>query len=61
MQGEHLEGGEFTSRKFRIKDKHGLTRTACNAKCNIYREVAQPILPGTGDNKLAPAAAPASA
>jgi hypothetical protein len=61
LTGERLESGEFTIRKLRIKDKHGLTRTAYNAKVNIYREIAEPILLGIEDKKLAPAAARASA
>jgi hypothetical protein len=53
LTGERLESGEFNIRKLEINDKHGLTRTAYNAKINIYREVAQPILLGIEDRKLA--------
>ena len=53
LTGERLESGEFTIRKLQIKDKHGLFRTAYNAKINIYRELAQPILLGIEDKKLA--------
>jgi len=53
LTGERLESGEFNIRKLHIKDKHGLTRTAYNAKVNIYRELAQPILLGIEDKKLA--------
>ena len=35
-----------------IMDKHGLSRVAYNAKVNIYRETAQPILLGIEDRKL---------
>ena len=52
LTGERLESGEFTIRKLQIKDKHGLSRTAYNAKVNIYRELAQPILLGIEDKKL---------
>ena len=52
LTGERLESGEFSIRKLQIKDKHGLSRTAYNAKVNIYRELAQPILLGIEDKKL---------
>ena len=52
LTGERLESGEFSIRKLSIKDKHGLSRTAYNAKVNIYRELAQPILLGIEDKKL---------
>ncbi|MGH8224031.1 MAG: helix-turn-helix domain-containing protein [Woeseiaceae bacterium] len=57
LTGERLDGGEFNIRKLHIKDKHGLTRTAYNAKVNIYRDTAQPILLGIEDRKLFPAGA----
>jgi hypothetical protein len=53
LTGERLESGEFSIRKLEIKDKHGLSRAAYNAKVNIYRELAQPILLGIEDKKLA--------
>lgn len=56
LTGERLESGEFNIRKLHIKDKHGLTRTAYNAKVNIYREMAEPILLGIEDKKLSTAA-----
>ena len=52
LTGERLESGEFSIRKLHIKDKHGLLRTAYNAKINIYRDMAQPILLGIEDKKL---------
>jgi hypothetical protein len=52
LTGEQLENGEFNIRRLHIKDKHGLTRTAYNAKINIYRDTAQPILLGIEDRKL---------
>jgi hypothetical protein len=51
--------GQFNIRRLHIKDKHGLSRVAYNAKVNIYRELAQPILLGIEDKKLAPAGTPA--
>ena len=59
LTGENMGGGEFTIRRLHIKDKHGLSRVAYNAKVNIYRETAQPILLGIEDRKLALAVAPA--
>ena len=55
LTGERLENGQFSIRRLSIKDKHGLYRNAYNAKINIYRESAQPILLGIEDRKLAPA------
>lgn len=60
LTGERMESGEFNIRKLQIRDKHGLSRTAYNAKVNIYRELAQPILLGIEDRKLAQAREPAS-
>ena len=50
--------GQFNIRRLEIRDKHGLSRVAFNAKVNIYREAAQPILLGIQDKKL-PLGAPA--
>ena len=54
LTGERLENGEFSIRRLQITDKHGLSRTAYNAKVNIYRELAEPILLGIEDKKLGP-------
>jgi len=59
LTGENLGGGEFNIRRLHIKDKHGLSRVAYNAKVNIYREMAQPILLGIEDRKLPVARQPA--
>ena len=59
LTGERLESGEFSIRKLQIKDKHGLSRTAYNAKVNIYRDLAQPILLGIEDTKLSAGPMPA--
>ena len=56
LTGENMGGGQFNIRRLLIKDKHGLSRVAYNAKVNIYRERAQPILLGIEDRKLLPAA-----
>ncbi len=58
LTGENMGGGEFNIRRLTIKDKHGLSRVAFNAKVNIYRETARPILLGIQDRKL-PATNPA--
>lgn len=52
LTGENMGGGQFNIRRLTIKDKHGLSRVAFNAKVNIYRESAQPILLGIQDRKL---------
>ncbi len=57
LTGERMESGEFNIRKLEIKDKHGLLRTAYNAKVNIYRDTAEPILLGIEDKKLVGAGA----
>ena len=58
LTGEDMGGGQFNIRRLHIKDKHGLSRVAYNAKVNIYREAAQPILLGIEDRKLATALSP---
>jgi hypothetical protein len=52
LTGEDMGGGQFNIRRLTIKDKHGLSRVAFNAKVNIYRESAEPILLGIQDKKL---------
>jgi hypothetical protein len=52
LTGDNIGGGHFNIRRLTIKDKHGLSRVAFNAKVNIYRETAQPILLGIQDRKL---------
>ena len=52
LTGEDMGGGQFNIRRLIIKDKHGLSRVAFNAKVNIYREDSQPILLGIQDKKL---------
>jgi len=52
LTGENMGGGQFNIRRLTIKDKHGLSRVAFNAKVNIYREEAKPILLGIQDTKL---------
>ena len=52
LTGEDMGAGQFNIRRLTIKDKHGLSRVAFNAKVNIYRETAKPILLGIQDKKL---------
>ena len=52
LTGENMGAGQFNIRRLTIRDKHGLSRVAFNAKVNIYREAAQPILLGIQDRKL---------
>jgi class 3 adenylate cyclase len=59
LTGENMGGGQFNIRRLTILDKHGLSRVAYNAKVNIYRETAQPILLGIEDRKLPEARQPA--
>ena len=55
LTGEDMGSGQFNIRRLHIKDKHGLSRVAYNAKVNIYRDAARPILLGIEDKKLAAA------
>ncbi|MCH9003945.1 MAG: hypothetical protein IH838_01515 [Proteobacteria bacterium] len=52
LTGEDMGGGKFDIRRLTIKDKHGFSRVAFNAKVNIYREEGDPILLGIQDKKL---------
>jgi len=52
LTGEAAEGGSYSIRKLCIEDKHGLSHTVFNAKINIYRSHADPILLGIEDRML---------
>jgi hypothetical protein len=52
LTGEKLASGKYSVRKLEIADKHGLCRCVYNAKVNIYREQAEPILLGIEDRVL---------
>jgi hypothetical protein len=52
LTGRARADGTFTIRKLAISDKHGLTHSAFNAKVNIYRRAADPILLGIEDRLL---------
>lgn len=57
LTGRAQADGSFSIRKLAIHDKHGLTRNAFNAKVNIYRRAAEPILLGIEDRLLRKVAA----
>lgn len=52
LTGERSPTGLFSIRKLIINDKHGLTRFVYNAKVNIHRHNAEPILLGIEDKAL---------
>ncbi|MEQ1800456.1 MAG: hypothetical protein ABL989_00920 [Gammaproteobacteria bacterium] len=52
LTGEACPDGTFSIRKLAIEDKHGLRRNAYNAKVNIHRRGAEPILLGIEDRQL---------
>jgi hypothetical protein len=52
LTGEQQADGRFSIRKLSITDKHGLSRNVFNAKINIYRRDAEPILLGIEDRML---------
>lgn len=52
LTGTRLDNGEFTVRRITVNDKHGLSRQVYNAKVNIYRRSAEPILLGIEDRLI---------
>ena len=58
LTGERSPTGRFSIRKLVINDKHGLTRFVYNAKVNIHRHNAEPILLGSEDKTLRHEAVP---
>jgi hypothetical protein len=58
LTGPKLDNGEFTVRRLVISDKHGISRRVYNAKVNIYRHNAEPILLGIEDRVLEPVVPP---
>jgi hypothetical protein len=58
LTGPKLDNGEFTVRRLVISDKHGISRRVYNAKVNIYRHDAEPILLGIEDRVLEPVVPP---
>lgn len=53
LTGTRLRDGRFTVRRITVNDKHGISRQVYNAKANIYRRNADPILLGIEDRLLA--------
>jgi hypothetical protein len=52
LTGTKLANGDFTVRRITVNDKHGIARRVYNAKVNIYRHNAEPILLGIEDRSL---------
>jgi len=52
LTGTKLANGQFTVRRITVNDKHGVARRVYNAKVNIYRHNAEPILLGIEDRAL---------
>ena len=52
LTGTKLPNGQFTVRRISVNDKHGVARRVYNAKVNIYRHNAEPILLGIEDRAL---------
>ena len=52
LTGEPAADGRFSIRRLTIQDKHGLSHNVFNAKINIYRDHAAPILLGIEDRVL---------
>jgi hypothetical protein len=52
LTGKPSGDGQFSIRKLVIEDKHGLLHNVFNAKINIYRDHAEPILLGIEDRIL---------
>ncbi|NNC65365.1 MAG: hypothetical protein HKN84_11315, partial [Gammaproteobacteria bacterium] len=52
LTGTRLRTGAFSIRRITISDKHGMSRNVFNAKVNIYRSHAEPILLGIEDRRL---------
>jgi hypothetical protein len=52
LTGTRLDDGRFTVRRIIVNDKHGISRHVYNAKANIYRRNATPILLGIEDKVI---------
>ncbi len=52
LTGKPSGDGQFSIRRLCIEDKHGLSHSVFNAKINIYRSHAEPILLGIEDRIL---------
>jgi hypothetical protein len=52
LTGARLANGRYSVRRIAFNDKHGISRNVYNAKVNIYRKNAGPILLGVEDHVL---------
>lgn len=52
LTGSSLGNGKYAIRRIIVNDKHGMSRCVYNAKVNIYRRNAKPILLGIEDHLL---------
>lgn len=52
LTGHRLSHDTFTTRRFKLTDKHGYERVVYNAKVNIHRRHASPIFLGLPDAEL---------
>jgi hypothetical protein len=52
LTGSSLGNGKYAIRRIVVNDKHGMSRCVYNAKVNIYRRNAKPILLGIEDHLL---------
>lgn len=52
LTGSNLGNGHYAIRRIVVNDKHGMSRRVYNAKVNIYRRNAKPILLGIEDHLL---------
>ncbi len=53
LTGQRNQDDSFDIERYRLEDKHGLTRHIYNAKVNIYHLQAEPIFLGVQDKDLA--------
>jgi hypothetical protein len=52
LTGRSLGGGHYLVNRYHLRDKHGTMRTVYNAKINIHRDKAEPILLGIRSDDL---------
>ena len=52
LTGRSLGGGQYMVNRYYLRDKHGTTRAVYNAKINIHRDKAEPILLGIPNDDL---------
>lgn len=52
LTGDLQHDGQYDIRKFKVTDKHGLSRNVYNAKINIYCDQAAPIFLGIQESEV---------